>query len=113
MSIIKSKNLKKRDVFYSADIPISYGYKLLLGEKRTKQRDILIRICFVSNFTINELQEALKLYEMPMLYKKILRDKLILEAFECKDRDIEALNNILIKNNVSALKDCGEDSKSD
>ena len=109
--IIRSKKLNKRDVFYSADIPISYGYKLLLGEKRTKQRDIIIRICFVSNFTIKELQEALKLYEMPVLYKKILRDKVILEVFKCKEREIETLNNILIKNKMPELKGCGEDSR--
>lgn len=107
---IKAKNVNKRDAFYMADIPTSYGYKLLLGEKRTKQRDILIRICFVSKFSVNELQEALKLYEMPILYKKFLRDKIILESFTSTDRDIDIINDNLKNNNLSPLKECGKDN---
>lgn len=34
--LIKEKDMNKRDVFYLSDIPVNYGYKLLLGEKRTK-----------------------------------------------------------------------------
>lgn len=107
---IKDKKVNKRDVFCMADIPISYGYKLLLGEKKTKQRDILIRICFVANFSVEELQEALRLYEMPELYEKILRDKLILESFESSNRDIDIINDNLNKNKLPLLKECGEDN---
>lgn len=107
---IKEKKVNKRDVFCMADIPISYGYKLLLGEKKTKQRDILIRICYVANFDIKEMQEALRLYEMPELYEKILRDKLILESFESTNRDIEEINNSLKKKKMPLLKECGEDN---
>ena len=107
--LIKEKGIKKRDVFYLSDIPVNYGYKLLLGEKRTKQRDVIIRICFGANFNVNELQEALRLYEMPELYNRIKRDKLILEAFEKGLKNIDAFNDYLIKNNVDPLKSCGED----
>ena len=107
--LIKKKGMNKRDVFYLSDIPVNYGYKLLLGEKRTKQRDIVIRICFCSKFDINELQEALRLYEMPELYTRIKRDKIIAEAFKKKLKNIDAFNEFLIKNNVEQLKSCGED----
>lgn len=107
--LIKKKGMNKRDVFYLSDVPVNYGYKLLLGEKRTKQRDIIIRICFASKFDINELQEALRLYEMPELYNRIKRDKLILEAFEKDFKTIDAFNEYLVKNNVEPLKICGED----
>ena len=107
--LIKDKNMNKRDVFYLSDIPVNYGYKLLLGEKRTKQRDIIIRICFVAKFNINELQEALRLYEMPELYNRIKRDKLIIDAFEKEFKSIDAFNEYLIKNDVEPLKICGED----
>lgn len=107
--LIKKKGMNKRDVFYLSDIPVNYGYKLLLGEKRTKQRDIIIRICFCSKFDINELQEALRLYEMPELYTRIKRDKIIAEAFKKKLKNIDAFNEFLIKNNVEQLKSCGED----
>ena len=105
---IKSKGMMKKDVLYLADVPLRYGYKLLLGEKTTKQRDIIIRICYASKFTEQELQEALKLYEMPMLYKRILRDKYILEFFNTKKYDIESFNEYLTNKNVSPLKGCGE-----
>lgn len=107
--LIKDKDMNKRDVFYLSDIPVNYGYKLLLGEKRTKQRDVIIRICFAAKFDINELQEALRLYEMPELYNRIKRDKLILEAFEKELKTIDALNEYLVKNDVEPLKICGED----
>lgn len=107
--LIKKKGMNKRDVFYLSDIPVNYGYKLLLGEKRTKQRDIIIRICFCSKFDINELQEALRLYEMPELYTRIKRDKIIAEAFKKKLKNIDVFNEFLIKNNVEQLKSCGED----
>ena len=107
---IKEKKVSKRDVFGMAEIPVSYGYKILLGEKRTKQRDVIIRICYVANFNVEEIQEALRLYEMPELYNKIFRDKIILEAFESSDRDINIINDKLKQNKLASLKECGEDN---
>ena len=105
---IKEKSLKLRDVFYFADIPINYGYKLLSGEKRTKQRDIIIRICYVSNFNVSETNKALKFYEMPVLYNQFLRDSKIIFAFRKRMKGIETLNEYLIKNKLEPLKSCGE-----
>lgn len=107
---IKEKKVSKRDVFGMAEIPVSYGYKILLGEKRTKQRDVIIRICYVANFNVEEIQEVLRLYEMPELYNKIFRDKIILEAFESSDRDINIINDKLKQNKLASLKECGEDN---
>ena len=75
--LIKKKGMNKRDVFYLSDIPVNYGYKLLL--------------------------------EMPELYTRIKRDKIIAEAFKKKLKNIDAFNEFLIKNNVEQLKSCGED----
>lgn len=104
---IKKKNYRKKDIFYLADIPMNYGYKLLLGEKRTRQRDIVLRICFVSHFSVSEVQEALRLYEMPILYKKFLRDKIIIDSFKKEKREIELINDNLVKHNLQPLKSCG------
>ena len=105
---IRSKGIKKRDVFYLADVPVSYGYKVLLGEKRTKQRDVIIRICFAANLSSKELQEALKLYEMPVLYKKFMRDKMILEWFDKRNKDIYEFNEYLVNNKLEPLRKCGD-----
>ena len=86
---------------------MNYGYKILLGEKRTRQRDIILRICLVSHFSISEVQEALKLYEMPILYNKFLRDKILIDAFKKEKRDIELINKKLLKHKLNPLKSCG------
>ena len=74
----------------------------MLGEKRTKQRDIIIRICFASKFNINEI---------PELYLRIKRDKIIAEAFEKGFKSIDDFNEFLINNNVEPLKSCGENKE--
>ena len=63
--LIKKKNLKQQDVYLAADIPEKYGYKLLSGEKRTRQRDVILRLCYAAEFDLDETQKALKLYRMP------------------------------------------------
>ena len=34
--LIQQRNLKRQDIFQKADMPQKYGYKLLNGERRTK-----------------------------------------------------------------------------
>lgn len=34
-----------------ADIPERYGYKLLSGEKHTRQRDVILRICYAAGLS--------------------------------------------------------------
>ena len=65
----------------AADIPERYGYKLISEEKRTKQRDIILRLCYAAHFTLEETQKALKMYDMPMLYSKVKRDALLMIVF--------------------------------
>ena len=73
-AVIRKKGLKQRDVFLWADIPERYGYKLISEEKRTRQRDVILRICYAARFTTAETQKALRIYEMPQLYEKMPRD---------------------------------------
>ena len=40
--LLKEKAITQQAVFLKADIPERYGYKLLSGEKRTRQRDIIL-----------------------------------------------------------------------
>ena len=53
-AVIRKKGLKQRDVFLWADIPERYGYKLISEEKRTRQRDVILRICYAAEFTTEE-----------------------------------------------------------
>ena len=53
--------------------------------------------------TLKETQRALKLYGMNELYPKIKRDVLLIVAIGQKNYDIDAINNILIKEGEAPL----------
>lgn len=105
--LIKKKNLRQQDVFLAADIPEKYGYKLLSGEKRTRQRDVILRLCYASKLDLNETQKALKLYRMPELYAKIPRDALIMIAINERPGSILDVNSFLKKNGMDILRPSG------
>lgn len=79
-TILREKGITQQIAFLKADIPERYGYKLLSGEKHTRQRDVILRICYASELTLKETQRALRKYDMPELYAKIPRDTLIMIA---------------------------------
>ena len=105
--LIKKKNLKQQDVYLAADIPEKYGYKLLSGEKRTRQRDVILRLCYAAEFDLNETQKALKLYRMPELYAKIPRDAVIMIAINERPGSIIDVNAFLKKNGMDILRPSG------
>ena len=94
-------------VFLKADIPERYGYKLLSGEKRTKQRDVILRICYGAELSLEETQSALEKYELPKLYAKIPRDALLMIAFNERPGTVLDVNEILQKNGMSPLRTSG------
>ena len=105
--MFKEKNLSQQEIFLFADIPERYGYKLISQEKHTRQRDIILRICYAANFTLEETQEALYLYRMPKLYPEFPRDALIMVAFADRPGDIIELNSELKKNGMKPLRSSG------
>ena len=58
--MLKEKRITQQMVFLKADIPEKYGYKLLSGEKHTRQRDIILRICYAAELTLEQTQRALR-----------------------------------------------------
>ena len=105
--LIKKKNLGQQDVYVAADIPEKYGYKLRSGEKRTRQRDVILRLCYAAEFDLNETQKALKLYRMPELYAKIPRDAVIMIAINERPGSIIDVNAFLKKNGMDILRPSG------
>ncbi len=106
-SIFSEKNITQQLVFLRADIPERYGYKLLSGEKRTRQRDIILRICYAAEMSLTQTQQALKKYEMPELYAKIPRDALLMIIFNERPGDIIRVNEILKEHGMEALRPSG------
>ena len=104
---IKENKMTQQAVFIAADIPEGYGYKLLSGEKRTKQRDVILRICYAGQFTLEDTQTALKKYGMPVLYVKVPRDALLMIIFDRRPGSIIDVNSYLRENGMSALRSSG------
>ncbi len=106
-NLIKEKGLTQQVVFLNADIPERYGYKLLSGEKRTKQRDVILRICYAAKFSLEETQRSLRKYDMPELYAKSHRDALLMIAFNERPGTILDVNAILKQYGMLPLRTSG------
>lgn len=104
---LKEKNMTQQTVFLQADIPERYGYKLLSGEKHTRQRDVILRICYAAELNLEQTQRALKKYEMPALYPKIPRDALLMILFNERPGDIIEVNEVLKKQGMEPLRTSG------
>lgn len=104
---IKEKGLKQQDIFIAADIPEGYGYKLVSEQKRTRQRDIIIRLCFASHLTLDEMQRALKLYGLAPLYSRLPRDAVFMIAANNEIYDISSVNDLLVQHDMETLLPCG------
>ena len=110
--MIRGKKLKQQDVFLGADIPEKYGYKLISGEKRTKQRDVILRICYAARFSLAETQRALKMYDMPALYSKSRRDAVLMIAFnERPGKEIFDVDKLLMQYGMEPLRTVGAGSE--
>ncbi len=105
--LLANKGMMQQTVFLNADIPERYGYKLLSGEKHTKQRDVILRICYASELTLGETQRALKKYEMPELYAKIPRDAFMMIMFNDRPGSILDVNVLLKRNGMEPLRTSG------
>ncbi len=105
--LFRQKKLTQQMVFLRADIPERYGYKLLSGEKHTRQRDVILRICYAGELTLEETQRALKKYEMPTLYAKNPRDAFLMILFEERPGGIIEINSLLKENSLEPLRTSG------
>ena len=106
-SVLREKGITQQVAFLKADIPERYGYKLLSGEKHTRQRDVILRICYASELTLKETQRALRKYDMPELYAKIPRDAMIMIAFNERPGSIIDVNALLKKHGMEPLRTSG------
>jgi len=104
---IKAKGLQKQDILLKADISQGYGYKLLSEEKVTKQRDIILRICYAANFSLKETQQALKIYHLDTLFARDPRDALLMTFFNEHPGSIIDINEMLLENKMMPLRSSG------
>ena len=93
----------QKDIFIAADISEKYGYSLISTEKRTRRRDVIIKLCFAGHFTKDETDCALKLYGMSPLYARDKRDACLINALCSNLYEIADVNDILAANGFSTL----------
>lgn len=105
--LLREKKMTQQMVFLKADVPERYGYKLLSGEKHTNKRDIILRICYAAELTLEETQRALEKYKMPQLYAKIPRDALLMLIFKERPGGIIEVNELLNEKGMSMLQTSG------
>ncbi len=105
--LLSKKNISQQTVFLNADIPERYGYKLLSGEKKTRQRDVILRICYGAHMSLEETQRALRKYQMPELYAKVPRDALLMIIFNVRPGSIIDVNTVLKEHGMSVLRTSG------
>jgi|GEM_PF-89364 hypothetical protein len=96
--VLEEKGMTQQALFLKAQIPEKYGYKLLSGEKKTRKRDVLLRLFFAVRMSAGQVQQALKKYGLPALYARIPRDALLLLLFNkggvtCEEADAELTRN--------------------
>ena len=97
----RENDISEQNVFLSADLSERYGYKLISGEKRTRQRDVILRLCLSAEFHLDEVREALMLYGMSPLHDRIPRDMAFIVAFNKRIFEIHDVDAILRDNNLS------------
>ena len=104
---LEKHGVTQQEVFLNADIPERYGYKLISGEKHTKQRDVILRICYSAGFSLQETQRALKKYGLQELEAKHPRDALLMIIFNKRPGSIIEVNFMLKENGLNPLKTSG------
>ncbi len=104
---LKEKGIRQQDVFLYADIPERYGYKIMSGEKHTRQRDVILRMCYAAELSLEETQKALRIYGLPELYAKVPRDAVLMIAFNTRPGGIIEVNQFLRDKKIEPLRTSG------
>lgn len=100
----REKGIQQKNAFIQADLPMSYGYKLISGEKHTRQRDTILRICLAAKLSLEQTQEALTLNSMASLHYRIPRDMALIVAINNRMFDIHSVDMFLYENGLLRLK---------
>ena len=104
-STVREKGLRFQEVFLRADVSEGYGYKLISGEKHTRQRDTILKLCLGAGFTLDETQRALKIYGMSPLYARFPRDAVLISAISAGTREPAEINRLLEQNGQPQLRE--------
>lgn len=103
--IYDERAIKLKNVYIAAGVSESYGGQILRMEKKTKNRDLIIRLCIAGHFQVSETSRALKLYGMNPLYAKDKRDVCIMVAINNCKYDLTEIDDLLEGQGFDILSD--------
>lgn len=103
-AVLASHGVKQHNLFIRVGFAQKVGYQILSEEKRTKQRDYILRLCIAGHLTLEETQHALRLYHMAPLYVRLPRDAVLLSAFHKGLTSIEEVDTLLRAQGMSPLR---------
>ena len=105
-----ANGLTLRDVINRAKLPSErFGYRLISGEKHTRNRDTVIQICLGAKADLENTQRLLKLYGMSELYARIARDAVLISALSSEIYEVEEINALLEEAGFKPLPNPNED----
>lgn len=96
---IERQGLKRAYVIEQALLPPGYGYKLLNGQKKTKNRNYILRLLIAMKMPIEEVQHALQCYGLPPLDQSVVRDDIIIVGIEHQE-SLSRIEQFLIQAGV-------------
>lgn len=88
-----SLNVKAIDIIKKVNLDPQNGYKYLKGQKKIN-RDLALKLFVSLDYNLDEIQQYLKLYQYPVLYPKLKRDYLIIQAIS-NNENIAQINKRL------------------
>ncbi len=98
---IKELSIKQINLIKEIGLDEQNGYKYLNGSKKIN-RDLAIKILISLNYSFDEIQSLLKIYQYPILYPKIKRDYLIITSI-INNNTVDKTNEVLSLNNEFLL----------
>lgn len=102
--LLKRYGLTQNEVIDRAGFSQPYGYRLLSEDRRTKQRDYILRFCIAGGFPLEEIQRLLKLYGMSPLYPRIPRDAVLISAIGNGMRETASVDALLLQQGMQPLR---------
>ena len=82
--LIAKRKIKLSDAYRKSGLNKSYFYALTEGVRTNPSRDVLIRLCFGFEMSLDEAQKFLKTFGAAMLYARNRRDSIIIHALDNK-----------------------------
>ncbi|MBQ9023549.1 MAG: hypothetical protein IJ108_06510 [Eubacterium sp.] len=94
---------KKKDVIARAGLSEQYGYQLLNGSKKTKDRDKILGLCIAAGLDHKQTERVLKMSGFSPLYSKVDRDAVIQICMNKGIRSVLKVNEELDKRGMEIL----------